>query len=633
MKRLRGSLVAKIAALVLLMVSAAIGMAGVMGTAYLNQQGVYERPDGTLKNSFFKQLIFQDVYRVFDEYFMYEKHCAQEDAQTGYYTENMLEAYKESFSEQNTNYYCIIRDGDGNIVFESQTPGAYIYKEMRKMWDYGDDSEYIAESYVRAGLPVNDEYRAAARVAASLENGRYTLIAITAVCVVLSVILFSFLMCGAGHRDGTNEIYENFADKLPFDLLTACMLCGIVAIRAVCIEAGSSMQIVRAVILAVAGAAAFLLLMLFCMTFATRCKSGRLFTNTVIFRAVSIVIRFLKRCADIMLYIMRNIDAVWKTAICYLAISVAELVYVSDSHIFRSAWPLWVIMKLAAGTALLIAAANFKGLKKGIERLADGGTDYRAADTRHMLWDFRVCAEKLGNVGTGLEKAVDEKVKSERFKAELITNVSHDIKTPLTSIINYVDLLKKEAPAGERAAEYIAVLDRQSRRLKKLTEDLVEASKASTGSIAVDRQPTELGVLLSQALGEYEERMTAAGLKVICEIPGEPIVLITDGRLLWRVFDNLLSNICKYAQPDTRVYISLTSTGKGVSVIFRNISRYELNIPGEELMERFVRGDKSRNTEGSGLGLSIAGSLTQLLGGSFDIIVDGDLFKAVLSFG
>lgn len=633
MKRLRGSLVAKIAAFVLLMVSAAIGTAGIVGTAYLNQHGVYERPDGTLKNSFFKQLIFQDVYHVFDEYFMYEKYYAKEDMLTDYYTENMLKAYKESFSEQNTNYYCIIRDSDGNIVFESQTPGAYIYKEMRKMWDYSDDSEYIAESYVRAGLPVNDEYRAAARAATSLENGRYALIVITAVCVVLSVILFIFLMCGAGHRDGTDEIYENFADKLPFDLLTVCMLCGIVAIRAVCIEAGSSVQIVKVVILAVAGVAAFMILLLFCMTFATRCKSGRLFTNTVIFGAASIVIRFLKWCADIMIYIMRNIDAVWKTAICYLAISVVEFVYVSDSYIFRAAWPLWVIMKLAAGTVLFITAANFKGLKRRIERLADGETDCRAADTRHMLWDFKVCAEKLGNVGTGLEKAVDEKVKSERFKAELITNVSHDIKTPLTSIINYVDLLKKETPKGEKAAEYIDVLDRQSRRLKKLTEDLVEASKASTGSIAVDRQPTELGVLLSQALGEYEERMTAAGLKVICEIPGEPVILMTDGRLLWRVFDNLLSNICKYAQPDTRVYISLISTEKGVSVIFRNISRYELNIPGEELMERFVRGDKSRNTEGSGLGLSIAGSLTQLLGGSFDIIVDGDLFKAVLSFG
>lgn len=633
MKRLRGSLVAKIIALVLLMVSATIGAVGIAGTAYLYQQGVYERADGTLKNLFFEQLIFQDVYRVFEEYFMLEKYYAEEDAQPDYYTESMLEVYKENFSEQSTNYYCIIRDSNGNIVFESQTPGAYIYKEIRKMWDYGDDSQYIAESYVRAGLPVNDEYRTAERIADSLENGRYTLIVITAVCVVLSVILFIFLMCGAGHRDGTDEIYENFADKIPFDLLTACMLCGIAAIRAVYSEVSSSIQIVNVVIIVAAGAAVFLILLMFCMTFATRCKSGRLFTNTVIFWAVSIVIRLVKRCADIIIYIMRSIDAVWKTAIGYLAISTVELVYVSDSSIFRAAWPLWVIIKLAAGTALLIAAVNFKGLKKGIERLADGETDYRTADTRHMLRDFRVCAEKLGNVGTGLEKAVDEKVKSERFKAELITNVSHDIKTPLTSIINYVDLLKKETPTGEKAAEYIDVLDRQSRRLKKLTEDLVEASKASTGSIAVDRQPTELGVLLSQALGEYEERMTAAGLKVICEIPGEPIILMTDGRLLWRVFDNLLSNICKYAQPDTRVYISLTSTEKGVSVIFRNISRYELNIPGEELMERFVRGDKSRNTEGSGLGLSIAGSLTQLLGGRFDIIVDGDLFKAVLSFG
>ena len=228
--------------------------------------------------------------------------------------------------------------------------------------------------------------------------------------------------------------------------------------------------------------------------------------------------------------------------------------------------------------------------------------------------------------------ALEEQMKSERLKSELITNVSHDIKTPLTSIINYVDLIKAEPVDNPKVQEYIAVLDRQSARLKKLTCDLVDASKASSGAMPVHLEDVDVCELLQQAVGEYSERLGAGQLTQVFDLPEEPVLIRADGALLWRVIDNLLSNICKYALPGTRLYISMERSGEQMTVQMKNVSRAPLNIPADELMERFVRGDSSRNSEGSGLGLSIAQSLTELMGGAFRLEIDGDLFKAKLDF-
>ena len=251
-------------------------------------------------------------------------------------------------------------------------------------------------------------------------------------------------------------------------------------------------------------------------------------------------------------------------------------------------------------------------------------------DARRMYWDVKTHAESLNAIGVGMNKAVEQRMKSERLKTELITNVSHDIKTPLTSIVNYVDLLKKEElpPA---AAEYVAVLDRQSRKLKKLTEDLVEASKASTGNIAVNLEPIVVNEIVHQAIGDYDEKLAAGKLEVVLTTYEGNIMARADGRLLWRVLDNLLSNVCKYALAGTRVYVDLCAQDGRVFLTVKNISRDPLNVSVDDLMERFVRGDASRHTEGSGLGLNIARSLMDLMGGTFSLGVDGDLFKAELT--
>jgi len=231
-----------------------------------------------------------------------------------------------------------------------------------------------------------------------------------------------------------------------------------------------------------------------------------------------------------------------------------------------------------------------------------------------------------------MEKAVEEKIKSERFKTELITNVSHDIKTPLTSIVSFVALMKKEPIENKTLQEYLDVLDRQSARLMKLTEDLVESSKAASGVLSVELARCDAGVLFSQAAGEYQIQLEEKGLTPCLSIPEEPCFIMADGKRLWRVMDNLIQNILKYALPGTRVYFSLERRGEKVDLVFRNISANPLPVSGEHLMERFVRGDLSRNTEGSGLGLSIAQSLVELQKGVLSLTVDGDLFKAVITF-
>ena len=231
-----------------------------------------------------------------------------------------------------------------------------------------------------------------------------------------------------------------------------------------------------------------------------------------------------------------------------------------------------------------------------------------------------------------MTRAVEERMRSERFKTELITNVSHDLKTPLTSIVSYVELLKKEDIENPQARSYIEVLDRQSQRLKKLTEDLVEASKASSGAMTVNRERVDLAELLRQCAGEYAERFAAAGVEPVLALPEGDWTVTADGRLLWRVLDNLLQNVTKYAQSGTRCYLELKKTESDTRLEIQNISRQALNIPAEELMERFVRGDASRSTEGSGLGLSIARSLMELMGGGLELLLDGDLFKVTLRF-
>lgn len=440
---------------------------------------------------------------------------------------------------------------------------------------------------------------------------------LTVLFAALTLFCFCFLMASCGHWQGRDGIHLTWLDRIPADvwlLVLLCLLC--MGWEAFYYEWGRIFFC----------AALTPLLLLFLCVFSAQCKAGTVLRGTLIARFIRLVWRIMKATGRGLYRIAKGLPLMWKTALVTLALVFIEFILFIQDYYGTRAAP-FLLLKLLELLAILYIALSLRTLQKGGEAMADGDFSQNI-DTRLLIGDFKRYGQRMNDLRSGIEQAVQEQTKAERMKTELITNVSHDIKTPLTSIVNYVDLLQKEDVQSEAAREYIAVLDRQSRRLKKLTEDLVEASKASSGALPVDLQPTDVSVLFDQIVGEYQERLADCRLTLVARPPEQAVSVYADGKLLSRVMDNLVSNICKYALEDTRVYAVAACDEEHVTISFKNVSRAELNISPDELMERFVRGDASRHTEGSGLGLSIAGSLVQLMGGTFHLSIDGDLFRA-----
>lgn len=292
---------------------------------------------------------------------------------------------------------------------------------------------------------------------------------------------------------------------------------------------------------------------------------------------------------------------------------------------------LLLFISFAIALAVVIYSANvYATLLEAAKRMRGGDLDIKV-DEKLMIGGFKDMAQELNGLSDVVMVAAQKQMRSERMRTELITNVSHDIKTPLTSIINYVDLLQKPH-SPEDAQTYLEVLSRQSNRMKRLIDDLIELSKASTGNITVNLTTMDAVETVNQALGEFTDKLEAAHLMPVFRAPKEPLYIHADGRLAWRAMSNLLSNAAKYAQPDTRLYVDMVAVDGKVCISFKNISRDSLNISADELMERFVRGEASRSQEGSGLGLNIAKSMMELQHGALELLVDGDLFKATLIF-
>ena len=445
-------------------------------------------------------------------------------------------------------------------------------------------------------------------------------ISLTALFALLALFCFCFSLAAAGHWQGHEGIHLTWLDKIPADVWLIVLLCTFFI-------GWEAFYYGWGLVFFCAALVPFVLL--FLCTFAAQCKAGTVLRASLIARIARFLWRIVRSLFLGLWRIARNLPLLWKTALVMAGVFFLEMLFVLAGY--GSVDGIFIIMKAVELLAALYIALNLRTLQKGGEKLADG--DFSSPiDTRYLIGDFKRYGQELNDVQSGLEQAVQEQMKAEHLKTELITNVSHDIKTPLTSIVNYVDLLKKENISSPNAQEYIAVLDRQSHRLKKLTEDLAEASKASSGVLNVDLQPTDVNVLFSQIEGEYQERLAACQLTLVTQPPAPGTVIRADSRLLSRVMDNLVSNICKYALPSTRVYVVSTLSREAVTISFKNVSRDELNISPDELMERFVRGDASRHTEGSGLGLSIARSLVQLQGGRFDLAIDADLFRADITF-
>ena len=588
-------------------------------------------------------------------------------------TVTLLAATREALSPERTNFRYQILSADGAQVldtnlqdssqsFETQVTGVYYgvltvnsgqvdFTAKSEPWTASMTASYSAgapvpsedsqsNAILRYGvlkpelMVVQDEFRSLLTLCDGYAANGPLYGGLALVFLGAAALLLLFLLWAAGHRPGQEGIVLSPVDRVFSEVWLAALAVGTLLLflafpqyQAEAVWAvDEADQTMTAVLLAVGtavGGAWVLLMAAALRTLVVRIKARALARTTLLCR----VVMFLARR---FVGFFRDLPLAWKAVVSFFLYLAA--IFACD-HL----WPLhdWypvpgVVVNLAVLAFLCWWSACFWRVRKGTEVIAAGNLNHQI-ETARLPGDLKRHAEALNNISGGLTQAVNEQMKSERFKAELITNVSHDLKTPLTSIINYVNLLKTTEQTDPTARQYIDVLDRKSQRLKKLTEDLVEASKASTGALSVNREKIGMVQLLDQALGEYEEKLEGKHLAVVRAVPEGECYVYADGRHLWRVIDNLLSNCAKYALEGTRVYIEIFRGKGSVSLSVKNVSRDPLNVPPERLMERFVRGEESRTTEGSGLGLSIAKSLTELQGGTFELVVDGDLFKAIVT--
>ena len=484
-------------------------------------------------------------------------------------------------------------------------------------------------------LSQNEERQLASKFLDAIEPISQNAYIILPISSAVTILLIIYLLITIGHKDDEKTIELNDFDKIPLEIILIVAVFLIVlpfiilsqydrinnAMLSLGITAYIDVYIVSAVVL---------------HTMIKRIKSKTFLKSSIIGQILIWWIKIFKK-------ILNKIQKVWNT-ITYSA-SVTSKVIIGTG-IIAFIWLVIIAMfsdnkMLPLIIIALICFMLYKIIKiikeySQIEnKLKDvyNGNNQTELKEEDFSMVFKSSVKYLNNISNGLENAVQERMKSERMKAELITNVSHDIKTPLTSIINYVDLLKKEDIANEKAIEYINILDNKSQRLKKLTEDLIEASKVSTGNVSLNLEKINIVELIKQAIGEFEDKFQNKNLQIIVNCNENEININADCRYMYRIVENLFSNIYKYALENSRVYIDISIVdGTNVVIEMKNISKDKLNISADELMQRFVRGDRSRNTEGSGLGISIAQNLTELQNGTFELKLDGDLFKVKLTF-
>ena len=471
---------------------------------------------------------------------------------------------------------------------------------------------------------------------------RYDLIWTLGVGLLLFAVCAVYLCCAAGRKPGREAVRAEGLNRLPLDIYLGVSIGIEVLLIMLGVElCGYLLWYVPYLSIPVGMAVVFagcLLFVAFCFAFAAQVKMDRGFwwRNCVIGRFLRMVYRCLKKAFRGCAAFFGMMPVIWQgvlTLACmgFVLMITYLLAFGASYHRINGFFFLLLLAELVLCIVYVCYCAYAFGvLQKGAANMAKGELR-QLVPTKYLIGPFRTFAWELNRLSGAVRVAAEQQLKSERMKTELITNVSHDIKTPLTSIINYVDLLEKPH-TEEEGAEYLTVLSRQSQRLKKLIDDLMDMSKASTGNMAVELQQLDAGEVVNQALGEFADKLEKAGLIPVVCCPEKPVYVLADGRHVWRVMSNLLSNAVKYALPGTRLYIDVAEQGGKVQISLKNISREALNVSADELAERFVRGDTSRNTEGSGLGLNIAKSLMELQQGKLELTVDGDLFKVTLIF-
>lgn len=501
-----------------------------------------------------------------------------------------------------------------------------------------DDKLYIG---IYTTYPYEDTFRQDDQIFSEYYSYTLPALVIGVVTAIAAIWLFVHILRRSGRISGDDTaVYLTPIDRIPVEILFIVGLAELIVIFAALesmavSDSRSIAEITSLEYIMVVGCfeGLYLLGITWLLSIARQIKAGCLWQHSLI-RSGYIF------CRKLVQTVSRQKNLAAKTAECfafYLLINgvliLMLILGVDNSAPLASLGALLLIIGFNV-YILILQIRKAKGeesIREATKALAEGDLEYVAPKMKRLYTEQEII-DNIDHLSDGLHKAIEKSLYDERMKTELITNVSHDIKTPLTSIINYVELIKREEVDNEKVQHYLEVLDKKSQRLKQLTEDLVEVSRISSGNIELERVPIDFGELLRQAMGEFEDKFTEHELKMVERIPEEAYMIFADGRRTFRIMDNLLQNIYKYAMPGTRVYIDLTCENERVRLEIKNISKAPLNIEVSELMERFVRGDQSRTTEGSGLGLSIARDLVRMQDGEFQIYLDGDLFKVVIEF-
>ena len=538
------------------------------------------------------------------------------------------EQEKQNMKSQKLYWDYVDGKVDTNINYLDSENIKYNYSFIYAMEKQTDTSYSIIDYdiYTSCDLSSMEEYSAyginETLYTYMLENRTQPIYAIIVSTIAL-IIIAIYLIWSIGHKEGEVGITLNSIDKIPYEILVFVCLMILSVVLAVVVNIGGTINYVILLV----GFLGYLVCYAMCavigVTTIKRIKAKKFIKSFLIYKIG-------KFCFDKIQGWFRTINQnatenkrIFWYYLLFIIISImlASLFYTGIAIILLIGFWIWAYYQIKK---YILEQEKIKNALKDIYEGKSNDVHLNESELKGALKEMAIY---VNDIASGFSNAINESLKSERLKTELITNVSHDIKTPLTSIINYVDLLKKENIQDEKVKEYIDILDKKSQRLKKLTEDLVEASKVSSGNVKLNLENINIKELFNQTIGEFKDRFEEKNLIIETTIPNDNIKINADSRYLYRIIENLFSNITKYALEGSRVYIDIIEKEKIVDISIKNISKDKLNISSDELMQRFVRGDKSRYTEGSGLGLSIAKSLTELQGGTFDIIIDGDLFK------
>ena len=495
---------------------------------------------------------------------------------------------------------------------------------------------YLYFVSVDKDFPVLDRIKQEKLVYDKFEPWLVPVMAGSVLALILALAGVVILTIGAGRNNEDKKVHLNFFDRCYTEIVAVVVFMIWLMGTSVIVQAmdDEEMRIVwKTIGFGTLGLWFGIWFLAGWLSLVRRIKARSLWRDSLLRHILLLVRKCFSKCSDLLVFLGGNMISRVKIILLFGIFIFLQFMFTGMTVEGGSALSLllMIVMDCVVLYYLIKKAWGREQIIAGLKKITDGDLQYKIP-TEKLSGEQEMVADYINHIGEGLDAAVENSLKNERMKTELITNVSHDIKTPLTSIINYVDLLKRENPEDPKIRGYLEVLENKAQRLKVLTEDVVEASKASTGNIALEMTDLNFIELVHQVIGEFEEKFEERNLTMVVHFDEEEAIICADGRRLWRVLENVFGNVSKYAMENTRVYVDVKVDRPNVQLSLKNISAQPLNISAEELTERFIRGDVSRNTEGSGLGLSIAKDLVQLQGGEFKLYLDGDLFKVTIEF-